>query len=247
MYNPFTLEGKTILVTGASSGIGRAVAIECSKMGAKVIVTARNEERLKETLAMLEGEGHELRLCDLADNGQIDSLVASLPALQGLVNNAGITKMLPVQFIKPDVMRNIVEVNAEAPISLLQRLLKKKRLDKGASVIFTSSISALGAAATGNSIYAASKGMISSFIRVAALELAPKKIRVNAVCPGMINTKMIANDLITEQEDSQIAAYPLKRYGEPADVALAMVYLLSDASSWVTGTNLVIDGGLTLA
>lgn len=246
-YNPFSLKDKVILVTGASSGIGRATAIECSKLGATVIVTARNEERLSETLSLLEGEGHEMRICDLSDLEQIDNLVASLPVLHGLVNNAGVTQLLPIHFIKPDVLRNIVDINAVAPILLLQRLVKKKKLDKGASVVFTSSISALGAAATGNSMYAASKGMVSSFIRIAALELANKKIRVNAVCPGMVNTKMIANDIISEQEAKQIDAYPLKRYGEPVDVAWAIVYLLSNASSWVTGTNMIIDGGLTLA
>ena len=245
-YNPFSLFRKTILITGASSGIGRAAAIECSRMGARLIITARNEERLTETLTQLEGEGHEMRLCDLADSEQIDDLVASLPVLQGLVNNAGVTQMIPVQFIKPETLRSIVELNAVAPIALLQRLVKKKKLAKGASVVFTSSISALGAAAIGNAMYSASKGMVSSFIRVAALELASKKIRVNAVCPGMINTKMIANDLISEREAEQIAAYPLRRYGEPNDVAWAMVYLLSDASSWVTGTNMIIDGGLTI-
>lgn len=245
-YNPFSLFRKTILITGASSGIGRAAAIECSRMGARLIITARNEERLTETLTQLEGEGHEMRLCDLADSEQIDDLVASLPVLQGLVNNAGVTQMIPVQFIKPETLRSIVELNAVAPIALLQRLVKKKKLAKGASVVFTSSISALGAAAIGNAMYSASKGMVSSFIRVAALELASKKIRVNAVCPGMINTKMIANDLISEREAEQIAAYPLRRYGEPSDVAWAMVYLLSEASSWVTGTNMIIDGGLTI-
>lgn len=245
-YNPFSLFGKTVLITGASSGIGRAAAIECSRMGARLIITARNEERLTETLTQLEGEGHEMRLCDLTDSEQIDDLVASLPVLQGLVNNAGVTQMIPVQFIKSEALRSIVELNAVAPITLLQRLVKKKKLDKGSSVVFTSSISALGAAAIGNAMYSASKGMVSSFIRVAALELALKKIRVNAVCPGMINTKMIANDLISVREAEQIAAYPLRRYGEPNDVAWAMVYLLSDASSWVTGTNMIIDGGLTI-
>ena len=246
-YNPYSLAGKSILVTGASSGIGRATAIECSKLGAKVIITARNEQRLTETLSLLEGDGHDMRLCDITDSAQIDEMVESLPALQGLVNNAGITQLLPVQFIKKDVLDEIVNVNGTSPIAFLQRLLKKKKLEKGSSVVFTSSVSALGAAATGNAMYAASKGLVSSFVRVAALELAAKKIRVNAVCPGMINTKMISNDMIVEQDAEQIAAYPLKRYGEPNDVAWAIVYLLSDASSWITGTNMVIDGGLTLS
>ena len=226
-YNPFSLEGKTILVTGASSGIGRTTAIECSRLGAHVLITARNEERLSETLAMLEGEGHEKFVCDLTDAEQVSHLVTSIPTIQGLVNNAGITQLLPVSFIKAASLNSILETNAVAPILLLQSLLRKKKIDKGASVVFTSSISALGAAATGNAMYAASKGMISSFVRVAALELASKRIRVNAVCPGMVKTQMISNEIVEEPQDSQVAAYPLGRLGEPRDVAWAMVYLCS--------------------
>ena len=127
-YNPFSLEGKTILVTGASSGIGRGAAIECAKMGAKVIITARNEERLKETLQQLEGEGHEMRVCDLADNEAIKEMVNSLPELQGVVNNAGFTTIQPIPFINEEVFLNIMQVNTMAPVLTLKYLLKKKKL-----------------------------------------------------------------------------------------------------------------------
>lgn len=246
-YNPFSLEGKTILVTGASSGIGRAAAIESSKMGAKVIVTARNEERLSQTMQLLEGEGHQMILCDLSNDRDIDNLVATLPEIQGLINNAGFTRILPIQFISSDDINNIFKVNTIAPMLLLQKLLKKKKIKKGASVVFTSSMAGLGFSSVGNSMYTASKGAISAFIRCAALELAPKNIRVNAVCPAMVDTGILESGTITaEQLEKDMKNYPLERYGRPNDIAWAMIYLLSDASSWITGDNLIIDGGLTL-
>ena len=246
MYNPYSLEGKTILVTGASSGIGRATAIECSKLGAKVVVTARNEERLKETLDALEGEGHQMICFDLNGSDKMDEFVAQLPVLQGLVSNAGTNKMSPLTFIKEDDLKEVYQVNTFSPILLLRMLLKKKKLEKESSVVFSSSLSGIGTVGTGNGVYASSKGALSMFVKVAALELANKKIRVNAVCPGMIQTQMIQEGAVSEQLEEGLKEYPLGRYGEPKDVALAIIYLLSGASSWVTGTNMVIDGGLTI-
>lgn len=247
MYNPYSLEGKTILVTGASSGIGKATAIECSKLGAKVIISARNMDRLSATLSELKGDGHQMIICDLNDESAIDKMVADLPEIQGLVNNAGFTKILPIQFINTDDINGILQVNTVAPIILLQKLLKKKKLKKGASVVFTSSMAGLGSGSVGNTMYTASKGAISAFIRCVALELAPKNIRVNAVCPAMVDTGILdAGTVSQEQLEEDIKNYPLGRYGKPNDIAWAMIYLLSDASSWVTGDNLVIDGGVTL-
>lgn len=247
MYNPYSLEGKTILITGASSGIGKATAIECSKMGANVIITARNEAKLIQVMTELEGEGHQMFLCDLSKETDIDKMVAELPDLQGVINNAGYTKILPVQFINTDELNSIFQVNTVAPILLLQKLLKKKKIKKGASIVFTSSLAGLGCCTVGNSMYSATKGAISAFIRCVALELAPKKIRVNAVCPAMVDTGILDSGTITkEQLSTELNNYPLGRFGNPSDIALAMVYLLSDASSWITGDNLVLDGGLTL-
>lgn len=247
MYNPFSLEGKTILVTGASAGIGRGAAIEFSQMGATVVITGRNKERLEETFSSLTGEGHTSINCDLTVEEELDFLVSSSPKLHGVVINAGVGKLAPVKNIKRADLEWVLQTNTVSSILLLQKLLKAKKLEKGSSVVFTSSISALGQTATGNAIYTASKGAISSFIKVAALELASRGIRVNAVCPGEVNTSMISsNDLMSGDMNSGLSRYPLGRYGEPRDVALAMVYLLSDASNWVTGTNLVIDGGLAI-
>ena len=247
MYNPYSLEGKTILVTGASSGIGRASAIECSKLGAKVIITARNQERLSETFSLLQGEGHQVITCDLADENNINQLVEEVSEISGLVNNAGFTKLLPVQFINGTDLNSLLSINTVAPIILLQKLLKKKKIRRGTSVVFTSSMAGLGKSSVGNSMYAASKGAISAFIRCAAKELAPKGIRVNAVCPAMVDTGILDSGTITkEQLEADVKKYPLGRYGKPEDVAWAIIYLLSDASSWVTGDNLILDGGVSI-
>lgn len=246
MYNPYSLEGKTILVTGASSGIGRATAIECSRLGAKVMITARNKERLQETLSMLEGDDHQMFICDLTNDDELNELVEKLPELNGLSLNAGINKLVPIRLMKAADMNNIFAVNTFSPIFLLQKLAKKKKLKGYASVVFTSSISGVGAAAVGESMYVASKGAISAFVKAAALEFCMKDIRVNAVCPGMVKTAMSDAYDLNEGENDDLSNYPLGRYATPKDIALAIIYLLSDASSWVTGTNLIIDGGLTV-
>lgn len=247
MNNPFSLEGKTILVTGASSGIGRATAIACSKMGAVVVVTGRNESRLQETLDALEGSGHQMIVADIANDDQIDYLVDQIPAINGLVNNAGITETCPTQFIKRDKLNRVMEVNTIAPILLTQRILKKKKLGKGGSIVFTCSISGTCVCGGGNVLYSASKGAIHGFMKNAALDLAHKGIRVNDVCPGMIDTHILdAGTISEEQLEIEAQRYPMKRFGKPEEVAYGIIYLLSDASSFVTGSSIVIDGGFTL-
>lgn len=246
--NPFSLEGKTILVTGASSGIGRQTAIECSKLGAKVVVTGRNETRLHETLQALLGDGHQGIVADLADFKEVNRLVDEIPCVDGIVNNAGFTLLQLVPFIKQEDMERIVKVNLEAPILLTQRAVKKKKINKGGSIVFTSSIAGKGLVSPGNSLYSATKGGMSAFMRNAAIELAAKNIRCNAVLPGMVETPLKGNHVLITEEQWEItkSKYPLKRFGRPEDVAYAIIYLLSDASCWVTGTELVIDGGRCL-
>ena len=247
MNNPFSLEGKTILVTGASSGIGRATAIACSQMGAVVVVTGRNEPRLQETLDALEGSGHQMIVADIANDDQIDYLVDQIPAINGLVNNAGITETCPTQFIKRDKLNRVMEVNTIAPILLTQRILKKKKLGKGGSIVFTCSISGTCVCGGGYVLYSASKGAIHGFMKNAALDLAHKGIRVNDVCPGMIDTHILdAGTISEEQLEIEAQRYPMKRFGKPEEVAYGIIYLLSDASSFVTGSSIVIDGGFTL-
>lgn len=246
-YNPFSLDGKTILITGASSGIGQATAIECSKMGAKVIITARNEERLNETFVQLEGEGHQKIIADLTIIEDIDKLIAQLPLLDGLVNNAGIVKILPVKFINECDFANILNINTLAPVFLTQRCVKNKKFNKKASIVFSSSVGGVYRLSKGNSMYGMSKGAIDVFMRSVALELAHNGIRCNSVNPGMIETPLISTKTISEDDRKKdMEKYPLKRYGQAQEVAFGIIYLLSDASAWVTGTRLKIDGGVTL-
>lgn len=246
-YNPYSLEGRTILITGASSGIGRITAIECAKLGAQVVLTGRNEERLSSVLNELEGIGHQFVTCDLKNSTAIRELVEGLPAIDGFVSNAGYTKTAPVQFVKEDDLLSMLQVNTVAPVLLLRDLLKKKKLQKGASVVFTSSIAGVVRSSVGNTMYASTKGAISAFVRVAAKELAAKGIRVNAVCPASVDTGILDNGAISrEQLEADMANYPLQRYGKPEEVAWAIIYLLSEASAWTTGTNMLIDGGISI-
>ena len=244
-YNPFTLDGKTILVTGAAGGIGRATSVECAKLGARLVLTDINEAGLQETLSMLEGAVHEYRVADLTSQEALDALVAELPMLDGFVSNAGVTKPTPVKFINKADMERIMSINTFAPIYLTQRLLKKKKFNTGASLVFTVSVGGVYTTAPGNAMYGASKGALQVFVRNVALEGAPR-IRCNSVNPGMVNTNLAGRSYSDEDKAKDIETYPMKRYGEPRDVALAIVYLLSDASSWVTGHSLIIDGGKTL-
>lgn len=246
-YNPFSLIGKRILITGASSGIGRATALECSKLGASLVITGRNEERLNETYSLLEGTGHIKYICDLNNSEEIKKLIEVTPVLHGVVNNAGFTKLEPVQFIKEEDLKSIFNLNTFAPIMLLKGLLKAKKIERGSSIVFTSSMAGIGFSTIGNSIYTASKGAISAFIKPAALELASKGIRVNAVCPSMVATNILSSGTITDsQMEKDIENYPLGRYATPDEVAWSIIFLISDASSFITGTNLQIDGGYSL-
>ena len=247
MYNPFSLENKTILVTGASSGIGKAIALECSKMGAKVVVTGRNEQRLQETYGQLEGTHPAYIVADLSKKEDIETLAKQIDSLNGLVNCAGLTIPKPFKFLQEEDIQEVMTINFNAPLLLTQLLVKKKKLQKAASIVFISSISGIKVSYIGNSIYSASKGAINGFCKGLALELAPQQIRVNTVIPGMVETNIVSGGEVTqEQMEADKQKYPLKRYGKPEEVAYAVVYLLSDASSWVTGSNLLIDGGYTL-
>lgn len=249
MYNPFSLKDKVILVTGASSGIGRAIAVECSKMGATVILTARNEERLKETLSLMNNpEIHQVIKADLSQKEELQDLVGKIEGkLDGVVQCAGFTIPKPFQFISEDDIDAIMDVNYKAPTIMSQLLVKKKKLGKGSSIVFISSISGVWISAVAASLYSSSKGAINGLAQAMAIELAPKSIRVNCVNPGMIDTNIFGRGEISEEQLKEDAKrYPLGRYGKPEEVAHAVIYLLSDASSWVTGTNLKIDGGYTL-
>lgn len=249
MYNPYSLQGKTILVTGASSGIGQSVAIECSKMGATVVITGRNKDRLQETYDMLEGSGHIQIPADLSCYPEIQKLVDECPKVDGVSHNAGIAKIIPVKRISQENLEEIVGTNAFGPILLTQLLVRNKKINNKGSIVFTSSLSGVYCVHYGESMYAASKGALSGFAKGAALELAAQGIRVNCVNPSIIQTNIFKNEgeiISDEQMQEKIQNYPLKRLGVTTDVSWAHVFFLSDASSWITGINLPIDGGYIL-
>jgi len=245
-YNPFSLEGKTVLITGASSGIGRATAIECSRMGAKCVITGRDSGRLQETFESLDGEGHCQIIADIATQKGIDKLAEESPAVDGLVNNAGVVASVPVSSYKQEALDFVFQTNAFAPMLIIKAFLKKRKLMAGGVIVFTSSIASSFTVA-GNGIYGASKAAVTTFMKQCALELAPLKIRANAVLPGMVDTRLIHGGNVSEADlERDMLRYPLGRYGKPEEIAYGIVYLLSDASAWTTGTSLVIDGGVTI-
>ena len=247
MYNPFSLVGKTVLVTGASSGIGQATAIECSKLGAKVVVCARNAERLNETFSQLEGGGHQQIIAELTSTDDIVRLIEESPVLNGVVLCAGKGLTLPFPFCDRGKYDDIFNINFYSPVEILRLLVKKKKVAKESSVVFVASIGGVKIYNPGGAIYGASKAALTSIMKFCARELAAKKIRVNSVNPGMTNTKLIQRGTLTdEQLKADMETYPLKRYGEPNDIAHGIIYLLSDASSWVTGHTLIIDGGISI-
>lgn len=245
-YNPFSLTGKKILITGASSGIGRAIAIEASKLGAKIIACGRNQDRLNDTISSLEGSGHQMISIDLLQNENMNLLVSQVEKLDGVVFSAGKGLTIPFQFATREKFDDIFNINFFSPVELLRLLVKKKKLEVAGSIVLIASIGGTGKFSVGNSVYGASKAALQSMVRFCALELAPKKMRVNGINPGMVNTPLIRRGTITDEQLAEdMATYPLKRYGEPEDIAYAAIYLLSNASSWITGQMLVVDGGLT--
>ena len=239
-----SLVGKAILVTGASSGIGQAIAIECSKLGATVICTARNEERLQATLSMMEGEGHSYIAADLTDSAVLDLLVEKLPKLDGVSHNAGMGKTMLTSFAKDEEVMRVMTTNTLSVVQLQTRLLKKRKMNKKASLVFMASIGST-IVSPGNTFYGMSKAAIVPYVKGLAHELGKKGIRANSIHPGMVETPLIHRKDIDEKEAYEIdkARYPLGRYGEPQDIAHLAAFLLSDASAWITGSQYVIDGG----
>lgn len=242
-FNPFSLEGKTILVTGASSGIGRCIAVTCSRMGAIVIINGRNICKLKETLSQMDCDCHDIIVGDLTKTDSLCALVEKLPILDGIVHCAGVGQRILCKDLHSDDVNQVMDVNFKAPVMLQAELIRQKKVNKAASIVFIASI-ATWSPSFGNAVYSASKGAITSYAKCLAIELAPRKVRVNCISPAMVWTDLIINESVDEgqlKEDEQ--NYPLKRYGQPEDIANLVVYMLSDASTWMTGSNVKISGG----
>lgn len=244
MDNRFSVEGRIILVTGASSGIGKSISQELSLAGARVILLGRDRQRLKKTKESLEGEGHAYYDIDLNHDDSLAKVADDVPKLDGIVHAAGIIKRFPIKFMSRDSFQEILDINVISGSELTRLLLKRKKINNSGSIVFISSIGS-DYASLGNTMYMASKGAVNSMVKGFALELARKKIRVNAIQPGLIVTNL-TNQINQEELDIQLKNYPLGRFGNTVDIANSCIYLLSSASSWITGTTLKIDGGLTL-
>ena len=242
-YNPFSLAGKTILVTGASSGIGQSIAISVSKMGGSVIVSGRNETKLQHTFSLMAGDANCIVTADLTRSEDIDVLSSQVPQLDGIVHCAGIGHRMPAKMIARHDIETVMNANFSGAVLLQAALLSKKKVRKDSSIVFIAS-KAADFPSAGNAIYSASKGALIAYARCLALELAPRGIRVNCINPAMVWTDLIKqNEVTLEQLHESEQSYPLKRYGKPEDIANLAIYLLSDASSWMTNSSIDLTGG----
>lgn len=246
MYNPYTLEGKTILITGAASGIGKATSIESSKVGAKIVAVDLNAEGLDALMPQLEGNGHQSLAGNLCDEDFLQKLAVDVPDLNGVFLCAGVSDTTLVKFITEEKIDRVFNVNLKAPIMMLKYLLKKKKIADEASLVWMSSYGA-EKVEPGLGIYAASKQAVNGIMKAYAKELIGKKIRSNSIMPMMIKTELISTLTTISQEDwaKQETMYPLG-FGRPTDVAYAAIYLFSDASRWVTGAQFKLGGGADL-
>lgn len=243
--SPFSLKDKRILVTGASSGIGKVIAQQLSYQGSILVITGRNQTRLKETFDSLHGDNHKMISADVTITEDLDKLVTINEILDGVVFCAGIIDYMPVKHINIDSLNKILDVNFKSQILLYQQLHINKKINKGASLVFISSVSSLSGVA-GTLAYSASKAAISSSVRVLASELAKLRIRVNSISPGLVETPLLETTNLDQNPlDLDKMKYPLGT-GEAIDIANASIFLLSDASRWITGIDLVVDGGYML-
>lgn len=247
MKDIFSLNGKKILVTGASAGIGRSIASHCAETGAYVTITARNEIRLNETFKQMQmNDHHSMHIADLNSEEDIIALATNVPELDGIVLNAGIVKTVPVKFIKKNTVEELFQTNLYGSILLVKYLLKLKKIKNNCSICFISSV-ASKKMTLGNSLYSATKGAINSFTKSLALELASKQIRVNAILPGMVETDILKDSAISQENlKSHLNNYPIGRFGKPEDIAYLTIYMLSDAAAFMTGSLVTIDGGYSI-
>jgi NAD(P)-dependent dehydrogenase (short-subunit alcohol dehydrogenase family) len=249
--NPFLLTNKTILVTGASSGIGRQTCLVLASLGANIVATARHPERLQATLDRLPSDPSRVQhtgiVADITQAADLQNLIEKCPPLHAIVHSAGAMKLLPFKFATQAALDNLMQINVYAPFFLTQQIIKQRKIIQGGSVVFVGSISGNVVGTAGHSLYATTKASLAGLTKVLAIELAPQKIRVNALLAGMVRSEMTEKMLKNLTEEQLIAdekRYPLG-YGTPDDVGNALAFLVSDGSRWLTGTNLVLDGGFS--
>jgi NAD(P)-dependent dehydrogenase (short-subunit alcohol dehydrogenase family) len=242
-----TLTGKTILITGASSGIGRQTAILASLLGARVYLTGRDSEKLHYTFGLLESGDHGMFPADLTDEAQMNELVKHLPTVHGIVHCAGIIGPTPAKFIRQADVDRLFRINFEVPVLMTGKVLVAKKLESGGSVVFLSSV-VTKSPYFGGALYGSAKAALEAYSMTLALELAPRKIRSNILSPALVNTPLLtdpAREGNPEIVDDSIQRY-LKKYpmgiGEPEDVANLIVFLLADESRWISGANIPLGG-----
>jgi len=251
MNNPFSLEGKNIIITGASSGIGRQCAISCSQMGARICLIARNTEKLAATIRLMNNQDiHQYISMDISEFSKIESVIANFVEgngkISGFIHSAGTELTMPIVAMKPDYYQKMNDTNVISAFEFSKHISKKKYFSEtGCSLVYISSVMS-EAGENAHLAYCASKGALTAGARALALELASKKIRVNTISPGQIENTEITNYMLEnfseKNKQEKLAMHPLG-YGQTEDVANACVFLLSDAGRWITGTNLVVDGG----
>ena len=250
MWNPMDMSGRTVLVTGASSGIGRSTSIQLSRLGARLILVARDKQRLCDTERQLNGKSHRVAPFDLQDLSAVPEWLKCLAheegELSGLVHCAGVHMARPLRFVDTDKVEELIRVNVLAAQQLAKGFRQRQVRASTGSIVFVSSVMALVGQA-GVSTYCASKGALTAMARSLALELAGEGIRVNCVAPGIVESEMtshLARSLTEEQFTAIRKMHPLG-IGHTDDVAHAVSFLLADSSRWITGSTLVVDGGYT--
>lgn len=250
MINPMELENRTILVTGASSGIGRETAILLSQLGARLILVGRRPEQLEKTISLLDGASHQVHVFDLLNVDDIPHWMKGIASasgpLNGLVHSAGMQFTKPLRITTGENLEELMRINVTAAFSLARAFRQKGVYITGSSIIYLSSVMGVVGQA-GQAAYSASKGALVALTKSLSLELSREGIRVNCVAPAVVRTEMLEKMLqsLTPEQVAQIQAMHPLGIGTPRDVANAIAFLLADTGRWITGSTLVVDGGYT--